>query len=92
MYDDIGCTVLWFKEEQINWADQAVIWITDVKTGEWIDARTAYYDTMNITPMAYGIAAHKEKSSIKEGEEILRYDEVIKRVIEIEERNNQKRY
>jgi len=90
MFDDIGCTVLWLQEEQIEWADKAVIWITDVKTGEWIDARTAYYDTMNITPMAYGIAAHKDKSTIKEGEEILRYDEVIKRVVKIEERNNKR--
>jgi len=79
-FDDIGCMVLWFEEENIPWRDQAVIWITDVDTGEWIDARKAYYDTENITPMAYGFSAHKSKEKIKEGQEIIDYDEVVKRV------------
>ena len=28
MFDDIGCTILWFKEENISWKDTAIIWIT----------------------------------------------------------------
>ena len=80
MFDDIGCMVLWFDEEHIDWADKAVIWITDVDTGEWIDARKAFYDTENITPMAYGFSAHKSKDAIKEGQEIIDYNEVVKRV------------
>jgi len=83
MFDDIGCTILWFKEEKIQWKDRAVIWITEVNTGEWIDARTAFYDTENITPMAYGFSAHKTKDSIKPDQEIINFDEVIKRVIKI---------
>ncbi len=83
MFDDIGCMALWFEEEQIRWKDKAVIWITDVKSGEWIDARVAFYDTENVTPMAYGFSAHKTKDTIKDGEEIIDYDEVIKRVIKI---------
>ncbi|RLA83476.1 MAG: hypothetical protein DRG78_04265 [Epsilonproteobacteria bacterium] len=81
MFDDIGCMALWFKEENIAWKDRAIIWITDVDTGEWINARTAFYDTQNITPMAYGFSAHKTKDSIKNGEEIVDYDEVIRRVL-----------
>ncbi len=80
MFDDIGCMVLWFDDEKIPWKDKAIIWITDVNTGEWIDARKAFYDTENITPMAYGFAAHKSKDSIKEGQEIVDYKEVYKRV------------
>ncbi|SFV52863.1 hypothetical protein MNB_SV-12-1347 [hydrothermal vent metagenome] len=83
MFDDIGCTILWFKDKKIEWKDQAKIWITDVNTGEWIDARTAFYDTENITPMAYGFSAHKTKSTIKEGQEIINFEEVTKRVIKI---------
>jgi len=83
MFDDIGCAVLWFKDEKISWKDQAVIWITDVNTGEWIDARTAFYDTENITPMAYGFSAHKTKATIKQGQEIVDYEELSKRVIKI---------
>jgi nitrous oxide reductase accessory protein NosL len=83
MFDDIGCTILWFKDENISWKDQAVIWITDVNTGEWIDARTAFYDTENITPMAYGFSAHKTKDTIKKGQEIIDFEEVSRRVIKI---------
>ncbi len=83
MFDDIGCTILWFKDENISWSNQAVIWITDVKTGEWIDARTAFYDTENITPMAYGFSAHKSRDTIQKGQEIIGFDEVCRRVIKI---------
>ncbi len=83
MFDDIGCMALWFEEEKIEWRDKAIVWITDVNTGEWIDAKTAFYDTENITPMAYGFSAHKSKATIKEGQEIVDYDEVIRRVIKI---------
>jgi len=83
MFDDLGCTVLWFEEEKIAWKDKAIIWINDNKTGKWINARTAYYDTGNITPMDFGFAAHKEKASIKEGKEIIGYEEVVKRIIKM---------
>ncbi len=83
MFDDIGCMVLWFEEEQIEWKDRAIVWITDVNTGKWINARTAFYDTENITPMAYGFSAHETKATIKEGQEIVDYNEVVKRVIKI---------
>lgn len=83
MFDDIGCTVLWFKDENITWKEKAVIWITDIDTGLWIDARTAFYDTDNITPMAYGFSAHKTKNSITQHKEIIDFKEVSKRVIKI---------
>jgi len=83
MFDDIGCMALWFEEENITWQESAIVWITDVDTGEWIDAKKAYYDTENITPMAYGFSAHKSKESIKEGQEIVDYNELLRRVIKI---------
>ena len=61
-FDDIGCAVLWFDEEHIPWKNQAKIWITDAKTGKWIDARTAKYTDDSITPMAYGLAAFTEQT------------------------------
>ena len=83
MFDDIGCAILWFKEEKIEWENSAVIWINDIKTGLWIDAKKAFYDTENITPMAYGFAAHKTKDTIAKDQEIIDYEEVKKRVIKI---------
>jgi len=83
MFDDIGCAILWFLEENISWKDEAIIWITDLDTGEWIDARKAFYDTENITPMAYGFSAHKSKDSINKTQEIIDFDELSRRVIKI---------
>jgi nitrous oxide reductase accessory protein NosL len=91
MFDDIGCTLLWFEDEKIAWKEQAKVWITDVETGKWIDARSAFYDTHNITPMAYGFAAHEKKEHIKEGEEIVGYDALLKRILEIEKKNNSRK-
>jgi nitrous oxide reductase accessory protein NosL len=83
MFDDIGCLILWFDDDNIEWKDDAVIWITDIDTGKWIDARKAYYDTENITPMAYGFSAHSKKENIAPNQEVVDFDEVIKRVKKI---------
>jgi len=83
VFDDIGCLVLWFDDEQIPWKDKAVIWITDAKTGKWIDAKKAFYDTENITPMAYGFCAHESKDAIEKGQEIVDFNEMVKRVKKI---------
>jgi len=80
MFDDLGCMVLWFKENNIKWQNQAVIWVTDVKTGEWIDAKKAFYDSQNITPMAYGFSAHK-KEDLVQGKEMINFEEVAKMVL-----------
>ena len=92
MFDDIGCVSLWFDDEKIDWSSKAKIWITDVDTGKWIDARKAFYDSNNVTPMAYGFAAHKSRESIKKGEEVIGFEEIGKRVFKIEEKNNARRY
>ena len=83
VFDDIGCTFLWFKDQDIKWKDSAIIWINDFKTSKWINARTAYFDTMNITPMAYGFGAHEQKDSIQAGLEVIDFEEVEKRVLKI---------
>ena len=83
MFDDIGCMVLWFRDHNQNWRDQATIWITDAKSGEWIDARKAFYDTESITPMGYGFSAHKSREDVPSGREIISFDEVVKRVLKI---------
>jgi len=91
MFDDIGCTLLWFDEEHIPWKDQAKIWITDSKSGKWIDARTALYDSDSITPMAYGLAAHAKKEDIQAGREMLHFDALHDIVIRIEEKINNRK-
>jgi len=91
MFDDLGCAVLWFKEEKIVWEKQAIIWITDAQSGEWIDARKAYYDTGNITPMAFGFAPHLKKEDIAKGKEALSFTQVSEKIITIKKEKMKKK-
>ncbi len=88
MFDDIGCAVLWFKEEKISWEDKANIFITDVYTGKFIDARKAYYDTNSRTPMDFGFAAYQDKNSTTDKKDIINYKEVRLRVLRGETMQN----
>ena len=83
VFDDIGCTILWFKEQDIKWEEKAIIWITDIKSSKWIDAKKALFDTMNITAMEYGFGAHENKEEVQAGLEVIDFNEVKKRVLEI---------
>jgi len=80
VFDDLGCMVVWSQKNPLT--DQDKIWVNDVTTKEWINARDAFYDAGNITPMGYGFSAHKSKSDIKKGKEVLSYNEVVKRILE----------
>ena len=89
-FDDIGCAVLWLDEEHILWKKEAKIWVTDAKTGKWINARTAKYTDDSITPMAYGIAAFDDKTFPK-GHKVLNFKEVVELIKKIEAKNNERR-
>ncbi|MDD3343132.1 MAG: hypothetical protein PHR87_06115 [Sulfurospirillaceae bacterium] len=82
-FDDIGCVILWFKDDKITWSDKAVIWVNDARNGTWIDARSAWYDVENITPMAYGFGAHPTKEALHDGDEVIDFAEMSRRVIKI---------
>jgi nitrous oxide reductase accessory protein NosL len=88
-FDDIGCAILWFDDEHIPWRDQAQIWITDAKTGKWIDARKAIYTDDSITPMAFGFAAYTNET-VPQNHHTVGFEDVAKRVVEIERLNQQK--
>lgn len=59
-FDDIGCTTLWLQDKPWKDDPKTEIWVTDHRTGQWIDARTATYVKDKITPMAYGLGAQSE--------------------------------
>jgi len=88
-FDDIGCAVLWLDEEKIPWRDQAIIWITDAKTGKWINARKAYYIDGAITPMAYGLAAYG-KDTLPLRAHPVNFSEAVKRIRRVEKENSKK--
>jgi len=88
-FDDIGCGILWLEEEKIPWKDKAIMWVTDAKSGEWIDAKKAYYTDDSITPMAYGFAAYSDKTKPK-GKELKDFNYVKNMIFEIEKLNTKK--
>ena len=88
-FDDIGCGILWLDEEKIPWKNEAIFWITDAKTGKWIDARKAFYTDESITPMAYGLAAYTEQTKPKDMK-LVSLDEAIKIIYKVEAFNIQK--
>lgn len=59
-FDDIGCAVLWIKDQQWNNDPKTQIWVADHSSGEWIDARTATYIRKNNSPMGYDLGAQAE--------------------------------
>ena len=38
-HDDIGCAILWFEESEISWKNEVTIYVADVNSGKWIDAK-----------------------------------------------------
>lgn len=82
-FDDFGCAVLWLEDK--SWKDDphTEIWITDHRTGEWIDARQATYVPGKLTPMEYGLGAQLEWS-----EGGLSYEQAKLHVAQVEQRFN----
>ena len=81
MFDDIGCTILWFKEEKISWENEAKIYIANIEDGKFIDAKKAYYNIGKQTPMDYGFSAYKTKN-------VLTFDEVKMKILRGETMQN----
>jgi nitrous oxide reductase accessory protein NosL len=82
-FDDIGCAVLWLEQQSWQSDPRTEIWVNDYQTGEWIDARKAYYVKGRITPMAYGLGAQLEQT-----EGALNYVDAIAHIHLVEERFN----
>ncbi len=89
LFDDIGCAILWMDEEKIPWRDRAIIWVTDAKTGKWIDAKKALWTDDRITPMAYGVAAFT-KETLPKGEKPLTLKQAIEVIHKVEEFNKKR--
>ena len=60
-HDDIGCAILWFEESEISWKNEAIIYVADVNSGKWIDAKKAFWTFGATTPMDFGFSAYESK-------------------------------
>jgi len=82
-FDDIGCAVIWLEDKAWKDEQRTEIWVTDHQSGEWLDARKAFYVTDQLTPMEYGLGAQKES-----GDGTLSYAQAKTHIFEVEARFN----
>ncbi|GAB4290767.1 MAG: hypothetical protein Kow0096_04490 [Thiohalomonadaceae bacterium] len=82
-FDDIGCAVLWLEQQSWHSDPRTEIWVTDYRTGAWIDARSAFYIKDRITPMAYGLGAQADPV-----EGAMSYAQAVEHIHAVERRFN----
>ncbi len=78
-FDDVGCLVEFmgypeWKEKQM---DKGMIWVGDMNTGKWIDARKARYVYGVNTPMGYGYGAVQDTTGV---DTLYTFDQVVERI------------
>ena len=88
-FDDLGCAILWIEKNKIPLNENLKLWITDAKTGKWIDAKSAIYIDGARTPMAYGFASYT-KETLPQNHKTFTLDEVIEKIYKREKENTQK--
>ena len=57
-FDDIGCAILWLKEQKID-PETITLWVFSNESNRYIDALKASYTFTEETPMLYGFAAYE---------------------------------
>lgn len=67
-FDDIGCVVLWLKDNSL--AIEKIM-VQTLDTYQWVEAKKAWYSRIAHDPMGYGFAAVEQQ---KEG--LVSYDEM----------------
>ena len=60
-FDDIGCLVLWLKDQPNK--EKIVLWVWAKDVNRYIDAKKAWYSLIESTPMHYGFGAYKIKQT-----------------------------
>jgi len=58
-FHDHGGMAAWLKTRPFE--SDAVIWVHDLDSGNWINGRTAWYSRTDDTPMLYGFGAYQTK-------------------------------
>ena len=62
-FDDIGCAVIWLDGQPWKNDTRTEIWVTDHRTGQWLDARTATFIAGRRSAMGYDLGAQREASA-----------------------------
>ncbi len=80
-FHDHGGFINWLKDKDFQ--DEVVIWVMSRDSKRWINARTAYYSSTDITPMGYGFGAYE-----KQFDTYIKFEEMKLRMLRGETMNN----
>lgn len=58
-FHDHGDFVHWLKDKEFK--EEVIIWVMTRDTKRWIDAKSAFYSLVDITPMGFGFGAYEKK-------------------------------
>ncbi len=61
-FDDFGCAVIWLEDKPWKNDPDTEFWVADFRSGNWLDARSAWYVSERVTPMNYGLGAQSERT------------------------------
>lgn len=77
LFDDFGDGVLWLSQQDFRDDPATEFWVGDSRTGQWLDAKKAFYLSGQKSPMAhnFGAIALREEGA-------LTYDEMAALVLE----------
>jgi nitrous oxide reductase accessory protein NosL len=89
-FDDLGCAVIWFKEKNQDWFENAKIWINDSVSGQWLNAKEAIYLPDTLTPMGYGLSAFS-KETITKHSNSLKFEQAVEKILEIDNLQKERR-
>lgn len=81
LFDDLGCAILWLEDKPAKTEPSTEIWVNDWRTGDWIDARTAFYVPGQVTPMEYGLGAQPDPAP-----GTLTFEQAREHIFEVERR------
>jgi copper chaperone NosL len=59
-FDDLGCALVWLETQPAKDDPAVEVWVSDWRSGDWIDARAAAYVPNQVTPMEYGLGAQRD--------------------------------
>jgi len=83
-FDDVGCLVIWSKDNDIN-LKSVKVKVFSNDTQRYIDANKAFYSINEKTPMNYGFSAYENKKDTS-----ISFDEVVMKMLRGEHMANPK--
>ncbi len=82
-FDDIGCAVIWLDKQSWKNHPDTEIWVNDSRSGDWIDAKLAWYLEGAHSPMGFNLSAQPMSA-----DGALDFENAVKRVWEVETRDH----